>query len=434
MAVRKKNKRKKAKGGIWLLLAILAFVMSLGFFFASHKNQGTGIQTSLTEKITQLLPKVKDVVSGDSSADLREKSRAAQRAVDEILMQQKKWQLSDDGRKEMQAETADGTGQVQWVQRKLLIGIPEGDSLRQASDWLQEQLETKGLVVTKDNVVEYLDDKAVAIGVALAYKANKQTQNFVTDEIIIFNGDQTAEKSKEIAKEEAKKEAKQSGKAKRFKGKLAVIVDDCGYDLGPVKALSRLPVDMAFAILPFKGNSTEALNIVLANNQIAMLHLPMEPQDGESSENRTIKVGMTRDDIQKLTRDAISSLPGIKGVNNHQGSKATANEPTMRAVLNVVKDRDLFFVDSNTSGTSMGDKLAGRMGISTGRNQHFLDNSSEVSEIKKQIWVAAELANRNGSALVICHARPATATAWEECYKELQASGITLVPVTTLLI
>ena len=435
MAARKRTKKKKGKGGILLLFVILIFVMALGFFFASHKNPGTNNSFSAT--ISKLIPKVKDAVSGNTSIDLRDKSKAAQRTVDEVLMQQKKWQLSDDGRKEKSSDAADGTVQVQWVQRKLLIGIPEGDSLKQATNWLRDHLEARGLVITKENVVEYVDDKAVSLGVGIAYKVNKKTDNYVTDEIIIFNGDQTNEKSKEIAKEEAKREAteaKKLGKVKRFKGKMAVIIDDCGYDLGPVKALSRLPVDFAFAILPFKGNSTAALNTILNNNQVAMLHLPMEPLNGESSESKAVKVNMTKDAVQKITREAINSLPGISGVNNHQGSRATSNDATMRAVLAVVKEKGLFFVDSSTAVNSVGDKLAGQMGISTGRNHHFLDDSSDVSEIKKQIWRAASTANQDGSIIVICHARQATATAWEECYKDLQEAGITLVPVATLLI
>jgi polysaccharide deacetylase 2 family uncharacterized protein YibQ len=75
------------------------------------------------------------------------------------------------------------------------------------------------------------------------------------------------------------------------------------------------------------------LQIIKNNSQVPMLHLPMEPLNGSSSETRSIKVGMTKQEIQKLTRDALNSLPGVKGVNNHQGSKATSDYNTMFAVL-----------------------------------------------------------------------------------------------------
>ncbi|MDD4722770.1 MAG: divergent polysaccharide deacetylase family protein [Acidaminococcaceae bacterium] len=217
-------------------------------------------------------------------------------------------------------------------------------------------------------------------------------------------------------------------------GRIAVVVDDCGYDLGPVETLTSLPIDMAFSIIPFKANSSAALKLIIKNGQLPMLHLPMEPMDAsEASENRMVTVAMTKEEAQKFTEEAIDSLPGIKGVNNHQGSKATSNTATMEAVLEVLRSRGLFFVDSRTIASSVAYKVARQLDISTGRNSLFLDNSSNVASIKKQIWAAANIANKYGSVIVICHARPATAQAWVEIYKEVQKAGITFVPVTDLL-
>jgi len=222
---------------------------------------------------------------------------------------------------------------------------------------------------------------------------------------------------------------------KKLSGSLAVVVDDCGYDLDPVETLSALPIDMTFSIIPFKANSSAALNVIKNNGQTPMLHLPMEPMDAsQSSENRMVRVSMTKEQVQSYTRDAINSLPGIKGANNHQGSRATSNPATMRAVLEVLQSNGLFFIDSRTLAASVGYKTAREMGISTGFNSRFLDNSSDVEAIKKQIWAAAETADKYGSVIVICHARENTATAWSECYKEVQGAGIKFVSVSTLLI
>ena len=142
---------------------------------------------------------------------------------------------------------------------------------------------------------------------------------------------------------------------------------------------------------------------------------------------------MSKEQVESFTREAINSLPGIRGVNNHQGSKATSNSTTMKAVMGVIKSNGLFFVDSNTTGGSIGDQIASQYGVRTGRNEKFLDNSSDVGEIKKQIWAAANIADKDGYVIAICHARPNTAKAWSECYQELKDAGIEFVSVTSLL-
>lgn len=132
--------------------------------------------------------------------------------------------------------------------------------------------------------------------------------------------------------------------AQKYHGKLAVIIDDCGYDLAPVRKLVNLNAPFSYAILPYKDFSSDALHVIKGGGQTAMLHLPMEPMDrtAMSEGKSTILTDMTAEQVQQLTRKAVDSLPGIEGVNNHQGSKATSNEATMKAVLKVLKQQGLF--------------------------------------------------------------------------------------------
>jgi len=431
--VRKKARKGNTKGktlSIIMVLAVITFVSSLGFYLASRQAPNSEPK-SLKEIVSGIVPSVKKAVVGVEDINLRQKSMDNQRAMDSILMQQSKWQLSDDGRKDMKEARTDAAGEITWTQRKLLIGIPYGDSLQNAAAWITEKVEANGFKVTDQSVVNYIDENAIALSIAMIAKVGKGEKELVFDQAIIFNGDQTNEKSMLIVKEN-KEKAKKAGK--KYTGKMAVVVDDCGYDLGPVRALSRLPIEMAFAVIPFKANSSAALQIIRQNDQTAMLHLPMEPAGEASSETRYVKVGMSKADLEKLTTDAIKSLPGIKGVNNHQGSKATTDYSTMQTVLGVIKKQGLFFLDSRTSSDSLAEKLAGQMGIKTGRNNRYLDNSSSVGDIKAEILAAAATADKNGSVIVICHARPATAQAWEEIYKQLKDGGIKFVPVSELLI
>ncbi len=220
---------------------------------------------------------------------------------------------------------------------------------------------------------------------------------------------------------------------RQYKGKLAVVIDDCGYDMDALRTLTHLPLPMSFAIIPFKTHSRDALQEIRNQGRVAMLHLPMEPMNGGSSEAEAVKVGMTKEQIQRFTQKAIDSLPGIQGVNNHQGSRATSNGPTITAALSTMKQNGLFFVDSRTASTSVAEEKAAALGMRTGHNSLFLDNSADEETIRRQIGKAIALANQYGSVIVICHARPHTAAAWKKSIAAIQATGIRLVPVTDVL-
>ena len=105
----------------------------------------------------------------------------------------------------------------------------------------------------------------------------------------------------------------------------------------------------------------------------------------------------------------------------------------MTTVLQELRNQDLFFVDSRTSSKSVARDKAVAMGVPTARNDIFLDNSSDVQAIRKQIYKAMDIAEKNGSAIAICHARPNTAKAWSMYAEEIKNTGIELVPITDLL-
>ena len=166
-----------------------------------------------------------------------------------------------------------------------------------------------------------------------------------------------------------------------------------------------------------------------------MLHLPMEPMSGiEPSEAaNTVRVGMTAGQLADLIDKATQSLPGIVGVNNHQGSKATADRRTMEAVMKVLKKKGLFFVDSRTNGRSVAAETARNEKVKTTENDIFIDGMADVAYVRKQLRAAGEMAMKVGSVTVIGHARPTTAAALREMIPELESRGIRFVFVSQLV-
>jgi large-conductance mechanosensitive channel len=141
----------------------------------------------------------------------------------------------------------------------------------------------------------------------------------------------------------------------------------------------------------------------------------------EESEETTITGSMGDAEIQNAVLRAVKAIPGAIGVNNHQGSRATADRRVMKLILGVLKNNDLFFVDSRTSSKSVAVDSARQLGVLTTENHLFLDNSSDVGVIKNQLRQAVEIALKQGSATFICHARPHSAQAVKEMIPELKS-------------
>ena len=209
-------------------------------------------------------------------------------------------------------------------------------------------------------------------------------------------------------------------------GRLAIIIDDCGYNSAALNILAQIDAPLTFAVIPYLPSSNSAIAKANASGKQLMIHLPMQSAGGSGAEKITILTTMTDAEIQKITRNAINAIPGAVGINNHQGSKATADSRVMRAVMGVVAGDGLFFVDSMTNPASVACDIAREYGVATSENEIFLDNSDSVAYIKGRITMAIDMA-RNKTVIAIGHARPNTAKALSEMAAEIQQSGIQLI-------
>lgn len=415
----KNTKRKKSSGNHVVLLALVTILAVLavaaGMFYAFGRSE-------------------KDIMDNKDSKEKKEvslldESIEAQRILDNILLKKTNWQLIEREHGENDVNVAGVNTSVKIAQRQLAVGVPASTDLQAAGSWLQEKAAAAGLVSISGKDSKYKDWDAYKVEIGIAVKAGSGKKQFVTDTVYFFHNSNLHGEDKDVKKVQEKPESR------KYSGKLAVIVDDCGYDMSSVRTLLNTGLPLNFAVLPYKPYSSDVLEMIKSGGRVAMLHLPMEPMDRSamSEGSSTICTDMSKDKILELTRKAINSLPGVSGVNNHQGSKATADSATMTTVLQELRNQDLFFVDSRTSSKSVARDKAVAMGVPTARNDIFLDNSSDVQAIRKQIYKAMDIAEKNGSAIAICHARPNTAKAWSMYAEEIKNTGIELVPITDLL-
>lgn len=421
-----KNKKKSSGNnhGILILLLIIAVLaIGGGLFYANSKSEKD----------------VMDTKPGDEpqSVSLLDESIEAQRLVDNILLQKNNWQLIENDHSKQRVEVDGSSATVEINQRELAVGVPETTSLTGAAEWLQEKVEGAGLVYISGKGVKYKKWDAYKVELGIRVKAGQGTKSFVTDTITLFHNANLTKQDKDIKDlPEAKVEdEEQQGTVRQYRGKVAIVIDDCGADLTSVRTLLDTGLPFSYAILPQKAYSSDVLELVKSRGRVAMLHLPMEPLDASAMSEgaNTVRVSQTSGQKQALVRKHLGSLQGVVGVNNHQGSRATSDRATMKTVLGEMRSQGLFFLDSRTASSSVAKDMAREMGVPTARNDIFLDNSSDVEAIRQQVYKALALAEKNGSVIAICHARPNTARCWKKYADEFKRTGATFVPVTELL-
>ncbi|MGM9583291.1 MAG: divergent polysaccharide deacetylase family protein [Phascolarctobacterium sp.] len=415
------RRRKSSSGGKYIVLCLIGIIAILavacGLFYANDRSK-------------------KDVGDSKNNAPAKEvnlldESIEAQRLVDNILLQKDNWQLIENDHGKKNVEVEESGAKVQINQRNLAVGVPTSTSVTGAGDWLKTKVEAAGLEYISGRMTKYKTWDAFKAEVGIKVKAGSSSKSFVTDTIVFFHNANLKKKDKDVKDlpEEPVEEPRQ------YQGKIAIIVDDCGADMTTVRTLLNTGLPFSYAILPDKEFSSDILEMVKSRGKVPLLHLPMEPlsRSAMSEGNRTIMTNTSAATQQSLVRKHLHSLPGVIGVNNHQGSKATADKATMKNVLQVLKKENIFFVDSRTNSASIARDMAKQMGVATARNDIFLDNSSNVEDIRKQIYKAFAMAEKNGSAIAICHARTNTAKCWQMYAEEFKKSGITFVPVNKLL-
>ncbi len=217
---------------------------------------------------------------------------------------------------------------------------------------------------------------------------------------------------------------------------VAIVIDDLGKDYKAFKKLLALNIPLTYSVLPFHQHSSRIANEAHKNNREVILHLPLEPWN---SSNHTINHGtlltsMKKDQLLSQLERNIDAVSHITGVGNHMGSVFTENQDKMEIVLEKLKEKGLFFLDSRTSNKTVGYALAREMGIKTAQRDLFIDNSREPLLIDKQLQKLPSLVKKNGGhAIAIGHPHNATIDGIERNIPFLKEQGITIVPLSQLV-
>jgi len=202
------------------------------------------------------------------------------------------------------------------------------------------------------------------------------------------------------------------------RGRLAILLDDGGQKLDLVSTAAALPTEVGFAILPFLPKSAETATALHQAGHEIWLHLPMEPENYPANDPGpgALLMAMNSDDLRVAIHSAINNIPHAVGVNNHMGSKATADLKTMTWIMQELKTRGVAFIDSRTTVHTVAEEAARAQGVPTNRRHVFLDNERSPAAIRTQLDEAVYRSRMEGEIIAIGHLDKVTI---EVLWKEL---------------
>jgi len=217
--------------------------------------------------------------------------------------------------------------------------------------------------------------------------------------------------------------------------RVALVIDDLGYNPELAEALFAIDVPLTVSILPNLPHTRAIARRAAEKGKEVILHLPMEPYDYPNAqvEEGTLLTSMDDLQIRRLIEKALEGLDGAVGANNHMGSRMVEDEMKMRVILEEMKKRGLFFMDSRTSPHSRVYDLARSMGVKTAKRHVFLDGRHTVAYIKRQLDLVAEVALENGCGIAIGHLHPTTLEALRTHLPRLAERGIQFVWLSEVL-
>lgn len=190
---------------------------------------------------------------------------------------------------------------------------------------------------------------------------------------------------------------------------LALILDDVGYNIDNLKRVLALSVPVAISVLPEGPFAEQSAKLAHQAGQIVMLHLPMQPIDPSLQMSESFLLDdMSEEALRDTFNRDVDRVPFVEGVNNHMGSKLTQLEAPMRQVMQLCREKGLFFVDSKTSSRSVAARMAKDMGINWASRRFFLDHIMSLEAMSHEWERARACVKQEHRCIIIAHPRAAS--------------------------
>jgi polysaccharide deacetylase 2 family uncharacterized protein YibQ len=210
---------------------------------------------------------------------------------------------------------------------------------------------------------------------------------------------------------------------------LTVIIDDLGQNPARDSRTLALPGPVTLAIMPDTPHATEFAHQAHKAGKTVILHMPMDPATGPYAWHPELPLS----ELESRLNAALLKVPYAAGINNHMGSRMTAQPVAMTWLMGELQRRHLFFVDSRTSAKTVAAAQAQKIGLASVSRDVFLDDERTAEAITRQLRIAVELAHRQGSAVVIGHPYPVTLDVLERELPRLKAQGVEWIDLPSMI-
>jgi polysaccharide deacetylase 2 family uncharacterized protein YibQ len=215
---------------------------------------------------------------------------------------------------------------------------------------------------------------------------------------------------------------------------IAIVIDDMGLDRKRSAEVMTLPGPLTLSFMTYADDLASQTATGRAHGDEIMLHMPMEPQARHVDPGpNALLTGLDDAELRRRVIWGLGRIDGIVGVNNHMGSKFTESQAGMTIVLEQLRARGLFFLDSRTTPHSVGLATARQMGVASVGRDIFLDNFMVEPEVARELAQTEAVARRNGVAIAIGHPHDATIAELRQWLPTAAAKGFRLVPVSAIV-
>ncbi|MBE6452796.1 MAG: divergent polysaccharide deacetylase family protein [Alphaproteobacteria bacterium] len=214
---------------------------------------------------------------------------------------------------------------------------------------------------------------------------------------------------------------------------IAIVIDDMGISSKRTADIISLKAPITASFLTYGNNLAQQIqNAQNAGHEI-IIHIPMEAQSNVDVAPDVLTTTMDKAELQEKLKIMLEKFQNIKGGNNHMGSKLTEDKERMLAVMEVLKEKNMFFLDSKTSPKSQAENAAKETGIAYAHRHVFIDNNNDKEYILGQLKKAENVAFKHGYAIAIGHPKTKTYEALYEWIPSLENKGVKMLHLSQII-